>query len=275
MRAVALLVIALLPACVWAQGGQPAIIVSSDTISERAVLFQFEQDRCSHDSLASNIKAAVELVNIGLEHAVLKRAFGEEAPDSIVRSTAARLPMVTHDSMALACIYAIGDSASLLRYLVQPTLTNPRLYTRFYEDSNIHRESRDSIQHIFQTLIPHPEQFLTYSLDTIVVQRTGEQAAELGDLPLVKNVLSKLGPRKLWPRIIESETDCSIVMLDTVTDSTYRALAIRVEKRPFDRWFHNYVRQYIAIEFVDKRLEGAIRKHYPNLWWLPPNTSKL
>lgn len=218
-----------------------------------------------HDTTATSASALAELVSWQLEYEVLKQAFHEEPPDSIIRMTAARLPNVTHDSAALACIGAIGDSACFLEYYVRPTLVNARLYSRFYSDTSIHRAARDSIGSIFHSLSPHPELFLTHHLDTILIKRHDGQ---MGELPMVSKVLSTLSPRKLWPQVVESDYDFSIIMLDTVTDSLYRALAIRVVKRQFDPWFRNYVNRFIPIHFLDRSVEAEFRRQYPTLWWL-------
>jgi hypothetical protein len=281
LAAILLLVICLSAVDSSAQHARPAIIVGGDTVGEGAVLFRMKQDRCLSDTLADETKAAVELVSTQLEYEVLKRAFGEVPPDSIVQQMAGKLPKVTQDSAALACVTNIGDTASFLMYFVRPTLVNPRLFVRFYTDSMIHRQTRDSTRAIFERLIPHPELFLTYRLDTITIKRKTQNnsqslgAGDLEALPIVRNVLSKLTPGKLWPEIIESEYDCSIVMLASVTDSAYHALAVRVAKRPFDPWFREYVKYHVSIEFFDKRLEREIRLRYPALWWLTHQATKL
>ena len=252
----------------------PVIVVGVDTLSREAMVSRLARDRCMHDTTATLSGSLAELVAAQLEYAVLKHAFHEEPPDSSIQMTAARLPGVTHDSAALACIMALGDSMFFLHDYVRPTLVNPRLYGRFYSDTNIHRAARDSILRIFQRLAPHPELFLTYQLDTIIIKRTEQPGAishpsvPVEESPLVRNILSKLGSRKLWPQIVESDLDFSIVMLDTVTDSIYRAMTIRVVKQPFDPWFRMYVEHFIPIHFLDRGVEGNLRKQYPQLWWL-------
>ena len=243
----------------------PAIVIGRDTISLEAIRWQLAHDRCMHDTTATQASALAELVSDELEYEVLKRAWHETPPNSAIRQTAERLPSVTHDSAALACIGALGDSEFFLEYYVRPTLVNPRLYSHFYSDTNIHRAARDSILGIFHRLLPHPELFLTYRLDTIIIARHDPQAMSL---PIVTNVLSKLGNRKLWPNIIESDGDYQIVMLDTTTDSIYRALAIRIAKRPFDPWFRNYVKRFVPVRFLDRAVDAEFRKRYPKLWWL-------
>lgn len=242
----------------------PALTIGLDTISLEAIRWQLAHDRCMHDTTATQASALAELVSSQLEYEVLRRAWHEEPPDSAIRQTAARLPRVTHDSAALACIGALGDSALFLEYYVRPTLVNPRLYQRFFSDTDIHRDPRDSIVSIFQKLGPCPELFLTYRLDTIIIKR---HDSDMMALPIVQHVFSKLGPRKLWSQIVESDYDYQIVMLDTLTDSIYRALAIRVTKQPFDPWFREYVKRHIVIHFVDRAIETDFRKRYPTLWW--------
>ncbi len=243
----------------------PAVVIGLDTLSREAISWRFAKDRCMHDTNATPARALAELVSDELEYQVLKRAWHEEPPDSSIRQTAARLPFVTHDSSALFCISAIGDSAFFFEYYVRPTLVNPRLFERFYSDTTIHRVARDSILSIFHRIAAHPELFLTYRLDTIIIKRHNKQ---MEALPIVTNVLSKLGSRKLWPEIVESDFDYKIVMLDTATDSIYRALAIRVAKRPFDPWFRDYVKRFLPVRFLDSKLEANVRKKYPALWWL-------
>jgi hypothetical protein len=259
----------------------PAVTIGPDTISFEAIDFRLAQDRCMRDTIATRVSALAELIADELEYEVLKRAWHEWPPDSAIRKTAANLPRVTHDSDALACIEGIGNSTFFLQNYIRPTLVNPRLYARYFSDTNIHRAARDSIIAIFRRLLPHPDLFLTYPLDTIVIKRheeqpppnpllekEGEREKAVEQLPLVRNVLSKLSSRKLWPNIVESDYDFSIVMLDTVTDSIYRALAIRVAKRPFDVWYRDYVKQYVSIHFLDRALEIDLRKKYPTLWWM-------
>ncbi|HEY3874517.1 MAG TPA: hypothetical protein VGM92_03495 [Candidatus Kapabacteria bacterium] len=243
----------------------PAIAIERDTISREAIRWQLAHDRCMGDTTATLTSAAAELVSNEMEYAVLNQEWHEVPPDSSIRQTAARLPHVTHDSAALACIAEIGDSAFFLEYYVRPALVNPRLYAHYYSDTIIHRAARDSILRIFHRLRPHPELFLSYPLDTISLKR---RDSEMMERPLVRQVLSKLGPRKLWPNIIESKYDYSIVMLDTATDSIYRARAIRVPKPPFDSWFRNYVLRSIPIVFLDREFEREMRKKYPSLWWM-------
>ena len=250
------------------------LVIGRDTLTTETIASRLAADRCMHDTNATQARALAELVAARLEHEVLRHAFHEEPPDSILRMTAARLPHVTHDSAALACIMAIGDTAFFLNDYVRPTLVNPRVYARFYSDTIIHRAARDSIRAVFGRLAAHPEWFLTYHLDTIVIKR--KHIAETAPLsspseeesPLVTNVLSKLGPRKLWPQIVESDFDFSIIMLDVATDSIYRALAIRVPKASFDPWFRGFVKRLIPIRFLDQALEVETRKKYPSLWWL-------
>jgi len=218
-----------------------------------------------HDTTATLTSALAELVSDELEYEVLKGKWHESPPESAIRQTAARLPNVTHDSAALACIGALGDSAFFLEYYVRPTLVNPRLYAYFYSDTNIHRAARGRVLAIFRRLQPHPELFLTYHLDTLLIKRRDSQMMAL---PIVQHVLSKLGNRKLWPNIIESDLDYQIVMLDTVTDSIYRTLAIHVPKQPFDPWFRYYVKRYVPVRFLDRGLGTEFRKRYPTLWWL-------
>jgi hypothetical protein len=236
-----------------------------------AVLFRKEQDRCSYDTLANSAKAAVELVGAELEAIVLRQYFGETPPRAALEARASELPRLTHDSAVLACIQAIGDSEYFLSLFVRPTLVNPRLYARFYSDTTIHRNVREQISYIFERLRANPSLFLTYPIDTIVVHRqTSEHPDELPDdqVPLVHVVLSKLSPHQLWPQIIESDVDVSIVMLDTVTQSVYRAFAIRIPKQPFDPWFRQRVKEHVRVVFPDKSLELDVRKRYPSLWWL-------
>jgi len=250
---------------------RPAIIVGPDTLQMSAVLFRMEQDRCSYDTLANSAKAAVEIVGNEMEATVLLQYFGEEPPQSAVERRAAELPRVTHDSAVLACIQSIGDAEYFSSIFVRPTLVNPRLYARFYSDTSIHRDARDRIREIFEQLRHAPAVFFSYPFDTILVHRqTPEHPDELPDdqIPLVQVVLSKLPPHTLWPQIIESDVDVSIVMLDTVTPSIYRAFAIRIPKLPFDPWFRQYVKDHVRVTFLDKSLESDIKKQYPALWWL-------
>ena len=249
----------------YAAGHHPAMAIGRDTISRETIEMRLAQDRCMHDTTATRAGSVAELVVLQLEYEVLKQAFLDEPPDSSVRWTAARLPQVTHDSAALACIMALGDTSFFLDQYVRPTLVNPRLYYRFYSDTTIHHIARDSIRTIFNTLRPNPGLFFAYHIDTIVIKRSD---SDMMQIPLVRNVISKLGHRKLWPEIIESDLDFSIVMLDTTTDSSYRALAIHVFKQPFDLWFRDYVKRNIPITFLDKQLEAEFRKTYPTVWWL-------
>lgn len=246
-------------------GGQrPVVTIGTDTISPSRIIFRMQSDRCRRDTLASETRALLEVVSDELEYQTLRSAFGEVPPDSNVERVAGMLPQVTHDSEALACILHFNDPVNFREDYVRPTLVNPRLHALFSADTIIHRAARDSIMRIFESLRTHPERFLTCHLDTIVIKRD----AETENWPLVRTVLSKLGPRKLWPQIVASDYDFSIVMLDYVTDSSYHVLATRVMKQSFDSWFRDFVANHIPIRILNKVILATLRHDYPTLWWL-------
>jgi hypothetical protein len=259
-------VAAVLTLRLTAASAQPVLLIGRDTISREALEWRLAVQHCMKDTNASTLHGLAELGSSELEFAVLRQAFGAVPPDSAIMASALRLPKVTHDSVALFCIAGLNQPKFFLEDYVRPTLVNPRLHGLFKTDTTIHRAERDSIVQIFQSLREHPDRLLQYKLDTIRIERKKEG---MDSLPLVQNVLSKLDARKLWPQIVESDYDYSIVMLDFKTDSLYQALAIRCMKRPFDPWFREYVKKHIPIRFLDKQLEAEFRTAYPTLWWLP------
>jgi hypothetical protein len=236
--------------------------LGGETITQGDVQFVQKTTRCYGDTDAVRESAVAKLTSDLLEYEVLRTAFGDVPPDTIIFGRAAEIQRSTRDSATLACILALNDNARYHRLVIRPTLVNPRLHARFAADSAIHLRSRDSIERIYQQLVPRPELFLHYHLDTFRIPK-------LESDPFVTTVLARMNVGSLWPNIIETDDDFRIVMLHGMSDSLYQVLALRVVKRSFDAWYRSYVTQHIPIRFNSDQLEADIRKRYPALWWLP------
>ncbi len=247
--------------------------VGNETITSDDVRYARSTAQCYGDTSATTESLIARLVTDLLEHEVLRSAFGDVPPDSILHQKAVVIKQTTQDSARLACIVAVGEAERYYRFVVRPTLVNPRLRMRYNIDTLIHAQPRREIQAIFQQLRSQPEYFLQQKLDSLRIERW--QPAEPGQAkiasadPLVVNVISKLSLGRIWPHIIESDHDFRIVMLHGQSDSLYQVLAIRATKQPFDTWFREYAKQHVPITFSDAALEATIRNRYPILWWLP------
>jgi hypothetical protein len=238
--------------------------VGDETITDADVRFARSSKVCYGDTSSTKESLVAKLVSDLMEHEVLRSAFNNTPPDSILHAKAEVIQQTTRDSVVLGCILSIGDMPRYHRFVVRPTLVNGRLRARYSSDSAIHASARDTIQQIFDRLREDPANFLHQKLDTLRIPR----ASELDHDPFVENVVSKLELGSLWPQIVETDTDYRIVMLHGRSDSLYQVLAIRTMKQTFDTWFREYVKQRVPITVADKSLEATMRKRYPTLWWL-------
>jgi hypothetical protein len=238
--------------------------VGHESITHEDVLYAQKTARCYGDTLSVTESIVAKLTSDLLEYEVLRSAFNETPPDSILRAKADVISQTTRDSAVLECILNIGDMDRYLRLVVRPTLVNPRLHSRYAMDSAMHTAARDTIQRIFDRLRTDPSKFMQERLDTLRIPK----ASQLGVDPFVANVISKLELGRLWPQIIETESDFRIVMLHGRSDSLYIVLMTRAMKQPFDTWFRSYVTERMPVEFMDRSLEASMRRRYPQLWWL-------
>jgi hypothetical protein len=272
---------------------KPLIVVAADTIDSHAIATELGIDSCRGQSDRTNSRAAVELLQQVIEHAVLHSLDPKEIGQADLQLARATLYKNSRDTSTLHCMER-ADSTLFLKNVVREPMIREQLQNVFLHDPSVHRPAKDSIAEIFDALHKNPATFFEFVHDTEIFIRIADPGrpkpgapgferpyippfgpggrplppVSADSLPLVKNVLSKLAPHQIWPHVLETGQAYGIVMLDTVTDSLYSAIFIRISKPAYEGWFRQYVLSHLKIKFLDAALEADVRRQYSTAWWL-------
>lgn len=254
-------------------------LVGTQEIWLKDIQYQIEIDQCYQIEAVKQEVGLIELINQSLEKQVLKQRFQVEAPEHALQKKSSWIDKNTKAPEILKCIKDVfgTDKKSYLDLYVSPTLVNPKLHSLFSLSLEIHQAEIDKIKDIqeeFKENKKDLKNFKEYQEWEIEKQEPRvpdilkEVHAQFRPNPLIREVLEKLKLGEVWPKIIEDDYSFKIVRLVKEDKDKYYLEGVIVEKRPFDGWFQQFVKQNIEIKIINPELKQRILLNYPDLWWL-------
>ena len=95
--------------------------------------------------------------------------------------------------------------------------------------------------------------------------------------PLYKDVLSKLKPGEVYPKLYTSVNDTyfRIIKLLRKEENVFYVENILIPKKDFYKWQLDYLKNHITIEIYDKEYCDGMKQLYKNDWFFDLLTCKL
>lgn len=154
------------------------------------------------------------------------------------------------------------NKSAYYRIYLEPKINNVKLRVFFVNNPDIHRDSRELIWKAYKTA--HEIKDFKRIANMFGLKYVEWKLKE-GDNFLysdVFNILENMQRGELYGDILEDENSFYILKLKSKTKKGYTVECIYVEKKSFDEWFANEIKN-IAVVFIDKKLEESIKSQYP------------
>ncbi len=251
--------------------------VGSATINNSQIYEYIAMEKC-YGATYSRPEALASIVNNALQTQVLSDFFNLRPTIQDLSSAARQIDQNTKDPTVLSCIKsALGgeSNAAYLSIFVEPTIVNPALYGNFSLSPKINSLQMKTINTIFAKVEAgaNLQSFSGYQKFDVPIKPplpTNISAAgfQLNNDNLVNEVLKKMKPGEIWPKIVENDSSFEIIRLVRTGANNYHVDGVVINKPPFDPWFQGYVKANIPIKILDRGLLSDLKKNYSSLWWL-------
>ncbi|MDE2103477.1 MAG: hypothetical protein KGL39_39920 [Patescibacteria group bacterium] len=278
ITAVGLLAIALAAAAYFLTVPETIVAkVGSASITDGQISEYIAMKKC-YGATYSRSTALASLVNNDLQEQVLSGFFNLSPTIQDLSSAARQIGRNTKDPTALACIKTAlgGESGSAyLNIFVSPTIINPALYGNFSLSPKINAIQMAQINLIFAevqkgvSLQSFPEyQKFNVPIKPSLPANISAAGFQPSQNNLARDVLQKMKPGEVWPKVIENDSAFEIIRLLGEGKSNYHVDGIVINKPAFDPWFQAYVKANVPIKIINKQLLAGLNKDYSSLWWL-------
>lgn len=266
-----------------ASASKEVLRIGREVISRKELALKLAADNCYMDEKNyDEVPSLMSLINYNFEKEVLRSYYKASISRIDLEEKSEWVDQNTKAPDILACVKkAYGSETNFyIKNFIALAPVNQKLHDLFQNDPVIHKVEFEKISEIKSRI--NKENFSKQEGYREVIVDSSANPGESKELdpkaPLIHSFLledqaledkiKQMKPGEIWSDIIQEKYGYLIVRMLRRAGDKFTYGLVSVQKKSFDDWFRNYIKDNISVEFFDSEIEEKIREVYPDLWWL-------